>query len=470
MTDSLKILLVSAECDPYVKVGGLGDVTGNLPRYIKKLGHQIIIVIPLYSLIDYKRYGINPAIEEMKVKSGNDFLTCRVHSAYLKDDVPAYFIDYEPYFGRDGIYHDKNFNDYQDNPLRFTFLSKAALELCRVLNFAPDIVHANDWHTAVLAALLKRFCHDDPLFKSSASVLTIHNLAYQGMYDKYYFHMTGLGQEDFTTEKFECFDAVNFLKGGIYFADMVNTVSKGYVGILNGAEYSLWDPSIDPFIPANYTRNDLKGKNACKRALQNRMGMNTIDNEPVIGIIGRFAEQKGFYILSECLEALISGSEVQFAVLGSGDNQIEAFFSDLHHRYPGNLGLYTGFSEELAHLIEAGSDFFLMPSLYEPCGLNQIYSLRYGTLPVVRATGGLNDTVENYNPDTGEGTGFKFQEASCKAIYNTLNWVIDTYLNRKEHIAGMIQRAMIMDFSWESSAAEYVSLYVKALQNRESPQ
>jgi starch synthase len=487
MTGSLKILFVSAECVPFAKTGGLGDVTGALPRYLQRLGHSVIIVMPLYSFIDRHKYNIISAVDKMDVRMGDELISCSVCKTAQPDNVTVYFIDYEPFFSRENIYHDNDYNDYPDNPKRFTFLSKAALELCHELRYAPDIVHANDWHTAILPAYLKRLYVNDPFFASAASVLTIHNLAYQGRYDRYFFHYAGLDEADFTPEKFECHYAVNFLKGGIYFADMVNTVSRGYaaetrtpeggfgldhflnikgdhyVGILNGVDYSEWDPLKDRLIPANYSDDDLCGKDECKRVLQEQSDFRHDKSVALIGIIGRLVVQKGFYLLSQCIEDIIKNLNVQIVMLGSGDIQLERFYSGLQQHYPDKFNVTVGYDNELAHLIEAGSDFFLMPSLNEPCGLNQIYSLKYGTLPIVRATGGLSDTIENYNQDTCEGTGFKFREPSGKAIYNTVKWVLDTYYNRKLHFLRLIHNAMAQHFSWEESADEYVRLYHRAL-------
>jgi starch synthase len=490
MRGSLNILLVSSECVPFAKTGGLGDVTGALPQFLQKLGHNIIVVIPFYSFIDKKKHVFNVIIDKMNVKMGYENINCSVHKTTMPENVPVYFIDYEPFFGRSNIYHDNNFNDYPDNPKRFSFLSKAALLLCHELNFIPNIVHANDWHTAILPAYLKKIYKDDPVFSNTASVLTIHNIAYQGRYDRYYYGYTGLGEEDFAPDKFECFNAVNFLKGGIHFADMVNTVSKGYaaetktssggygldlflirkgdnyVGILNGVDYSEWDPVKDSLIPANYSYYNIKGKFVCKSVLQQQLGLQQTNKTPVIGIISRLVEHKGLYILSECIEDILNNMDVQFAILGTGDNQLETFYGNLQKRFPGKMGSFIGYDNKLAHLIESGSDFFLMPSLSEPCGLNQIYSLKYGTLPIVRATGGLNDTIENYNQDTGEGTGFKFREPSGKAIYNTVNWALETYYDRKPHLQQLIKKAMEQNFSWEKSAIEYVNLYTRAIENK----
>jgi starch synthase len=426
----------------------------------------------------------------MSVQMGQENIICDVHKTLLNENVPVYLIDYEPFFGRSNLYHDNDFRDYYDNPKRFTFLSKAALQLCHELRFSPDIIHANDWHTAVLPAYLKRLFKDDPVFSNTVSVLTIHNLAYQGCYDRYYYNYAGLWEEDFTQDKFECYNAVNFLKGGIFFADVINTVSPGYAletktpsggfgldaflnrkgdnytGILNGVDYKVWDPEKDQLIPVNYSVNNMEGKSECKKVLQEQFRLEQSGNTPVIGIISRFVEHKGFYILSECIEDIIKNMNVQFAILGAGESRLESFYGSLDQRYPGKTGSYIGYNNELAHLIEAGSDFFLMPSLFEPCGLNQIYSLKYGTLPVVRATGGLKDTVDNYDQETGKGTGFVFYEASAKAIYNTVGWILDTYFSRKPHMDGLIKQAMKQNFSWEKSAGEYVKLYLRALKNR----
>jgi starch synthase len=487
MAGKLNILIVSAECAPFAKSGGLGDVVGALPKYLEKTGHRVIIVMPLYSAINRSKYKIVPAFERLDVPLGNDLLPCSVYSAKLQGGVPVYFLEYHRFFSRPGMYHDAAFNDYTDNPVRFAFLSKAALQLCYLLSFKPDIVHANDWHTAILPAFLKRIYAGDPVFNETASVLTIHNIAYQGRYSRSSYFQTGLGWEDFTQEKFEHYGDVNFLKGGIHFADAVNTVSPGYAaetrvapggydleyflnmkgddytGILNGADYDHWNPETDRLIPSNYSRDDLAGKSTCKNVLQKQLGLRQNLEIPVIGVVSRLVEQKGFHIIAECIDDLMKKMAIQLVVLGAGDNELEDLFGSLPRRFPAKAGAFIGYDNELAHLIEAGSDFFLMPSVYEPCGLNQMYSLKYGTLPIVRATGGLNDTVVNYDQETGEGTGFKFHEASCRAAYNTIKWAIETWYHRRHHIEKLIHRAMEQHFSWDDSVKEYVKLYRKAL-------
>lgn len=486
MSSRLNILMVSAECAPFAKTGGLGDVVGALPQYLVRAGHRVIVVMPLYSVINRKHHHIVPAIDKLDVPVGNGVISCSVYSTSIHGKVPVYFLEHHQFFSREEIYHDAGFNDYTDNPYRFAFLSKAALQLCYHLRFKPDIVHANDWHTAVISAFLKRMFKDEPLFTDTASVLTIHNIAYQGRYNKAAYFSTGLGWEDFTQDKFEQYGDVNFLKGGIHFSDVVNTVSPGYAvetrtapggyglehflnqkgddytGILNGADYNHWNPETDKLIPANYSVDDLSGKAFCKNILQKQLGLKQ-NSEPVVGIVSRLVEQKGFHIVADCLDELLKKVNFQIAVLGAGDKGLENYFRTLPQRFPGRAGSYIGYDNELAHLIEAGSDFFLMPSIYEPCGLNQIYSLKYGTLPIVRATGGLNDTVDNYNQETGEGSGFKFWEPSCSAVYNTVKWAVDTYFQRKHHVKKLIANAMRQHFTWEESVKEYSRLYKRAL-------
>ena len=488
MAKSLKILFASSECAPFAKTGGLGDVVGSLPVFLKNLGHDVRIVIPKYSSITEDKYSIKSAFKKMNVQMGNTVEHCGIFKADLNGTVPVYLIEHDLFFNRPGIYHDSEFNDYYDNPMRFSFLSKAAIELCKKLKYKPDVIHSNDWQTAAIPAYLKKLYNDDPFIIDTASVLTIHNIAYQGRYSKYYFEYTGLPEKDFTPDKFECFGAINLLKGGIHYADMVNTVSRGYasetltreggygmdhflnirgqdyVGILNGADYSQWAPATDKNIPANYDLNDLTGKKICKKALQKKLNLEHIHNVPVLGIVSRFVEQKGLYILSECIEKIVTDMDVQFAILGTGDKHLEEYFGSLPEKHKGKIGCCIGYDNELAHLIEAGCDFFLMPSLYEPCGLNQIYSMKYGTLPIVRATGGLNETVEDYNPDTGEGTGFKFLEPNSNAIYNIIKLALLTF-NNKTHFEKLIQKAMKQHFTWEESAKEYEKLYRKAVNN-----
>ena len=485
----MKIAFLAAECVPYAKTGGLADVVGALPQVLRRMGHDVIVVMPKYGSINTQRYPMRPFLAPMGVWMGNAEEWCAIHTAD-NDGVPVYFVEAGKYFDRHGLYHDAAFNDYLDNPRRFGFLTRAGLQLCRDLGFAPDIVHVHDWHTALAAAYLKIWHWNDATLGRAASVLTIHNIAYQGAYGAEHYNYLGLQWPNFTPDKFEDHGKINFLKGGIVYADVVNTVSptyanetrtpagghglapylnnKGadYIGILNGVDYERWNPATDPLIPARYTRDDLSGKAECKRELQRRFRLDVNPNVPIVGVVSRLVGQKGLDLLAQTIERLMTNMLVQFVILGSGDKDLEAFYGGLPARFPGRIGSFIGYSDELAHWIEAGSDFFIMPSIYEPCGLNQMYSLKYGTLPIVRATGGLEDSVQQYDEATGSGTGFKFYEPSANAIYYATGWAVSTYFDRKPHLQQMIRAAMAQDFSWERSAKAYERLYERAIANK----
>jgi len=486
----LKIAIVASECVPYAKSGGLADVVGALPAALKNLGHDVIVVMPKYRAINVDKFKIKPCLSPMGVWMGDAEEWCAVHKTSTPAGVSVYFIEAEKYFDREGLYHDAEFNDFLDNPRRYAFLSRAALQLCIDIGFKPDIVHAHDWQTALIPAYLKVWHWDDPILGDAAGFLTIHNIGYQGVYSAEHYEYIGLQWGNFTSDKLEDHGKINFLKGGIQYADVVNTVSptysketrtpemahglapylndkgENYVGILNGVDYSQWSPEVDPLIPANYSIQDMSGKKSCKRELQKRLYLLEDVNTPLIGVVSRLAYQKGLDILSGAIESILENMYAQFVLLGSGDKDLERYFAHLPMRYPGRVGIYIGYSEELAHWIEAGADMFVMPSRYEPCGLNQIYSLKYGTLPVVRATGGLDDTVDQYDESTGGGTGFKFFEPSAHAIYYTVGWAVSTYYDRRDHWDQMIQRAMGERFSWDDSAKEYENAYQRAIENK----
>lgn len=485
----LKILMISSEVVPYAKTGGLADVVGALPQVLQRLGHEVIVVMPKYGSIDAQKFGLRRHWDSMGVWMGNMQEWCAVDVAD-NDGVPTYFIEHNNFFARPGLYHDDNYNDYLDNPRRFGFLTRAGLQLAQDLRFKPDIVHVHDWQTALASAYLKIWHWNDPLLGSAASVLTIHNIAYQGKYPASHYDYLGLQWGNFTPDKFEDYGAINFLKGGIVYADVVNTVSptyanetrtpalgyglapylndKGdnYIGILNGVDYTQWNPAVDNLIPARYTPDDLTGKRICKAELQRRFLLDDAPRVPIVGVVSRLVSQKGLDLLAGAIERIVENMVVQFVILGSGDKGLEAFYGDLPRRYPGRIGSFIGYNNQLAHWIEAGADFFIMPSIYEPCGLNQIYSLKYGTLPIVRATGGLDDTVIQYDERTGDGTGFKFWEPSSSAIFYTVGWAVSTYYDRPHHMAKMIHTAMLQDYSWEKSAAQYVDLYEQAIRNK----
>jgi starch synthase len=487
--DGLKILFVASECAPFAKVGGLGDVVGGLPKALRKLGHDARVLLPLYSQIDRARFGIRPVGNACVHMGAGVEHWIGLHDALLDNDVPVWFVEFDAYFGRPGIY-DGPAGHYMDNAFRYALLSKAALQICKDFRFIPHVMHSHDWPTAVVPAFLKTWDRVLSPLSNTASVLTIHNLGYQGKYDANVMPRLGLGPEHFTPDKFEDHGKVNLLKAGISFADALTTVSPAHAreilepvggqglamllndrrtdlfGILNGADYSQWNPATDSQIPARFTPKDLTGKAACKTALQRLFHLEERPDLPLFGIVSRFAYQKGFSLLREALPAALNNMAMQCVALGNGDLDTEDFFRYLGATYPGRANAHIGFSVELSHLIEAGCDFFLMPSLYEPCGLNQIYSLKYGTLPVVRATGGLDDTVQNYNEATGTGTGFKFWEPSARALYYCIGWAVSTWFDRPQHIVMLRQQAMAQNFDWATSAQRYVSVYQHALQKK----
>jgi starch synthase len=486
----MRILMIASEVTPFIKTGGLADAVASLSASFKRMGHDVRVVIPRYADLQMGDQSVEACLDSMGVWMGNALEWCSVRQVSGLGKVPVYLIEFDRYFNRPCLYHAPNMEDYQDNAARFGFFVRAALQMCIDTGFSPDIVHVHDWQTAAAPAYLKTWFWDNPILGRAASVLTIHNIAHQGAYDGGVYPYLGLGGDSFTADKFEDHGRVNLLKGGIHFADMVNTVSPtharevttpfggfglaprladrgdDFVGILNGADYTQWSPEKDPLIPARYSVEDLYGKTVCKRELQEEFHLAVDDHIAVVGAVGRFVEQKGFHLLAQAIDGIVQDMHVQFVILGSGQGYLEQFFGTLPGRYPGRAGSYIGFSNRLAHLIEAGCDFFVMPSLYEPCGLNQMYSLRYGTLPIVRATGGLDDTVDNYNEAAGTGTGFKFWEPAARGLYYTVGWAISTYYDRPHHIRSMIRAAMDKRFSWGDSARNYLAVYRKARENK----
>ena len=494
----MNIIFIASEAVPFAKTGGLADVVSSLAAYLHSNGHNVKIAIPYYKSIKDKtgdakgNFKVKPVLNSFCVHMGNaQEQWCGLFETKGLGNVPVWLIECDIFFNRDGIYHDKDYNDFLDNPSRYAFLSNAALRACIDTGFSPDIIHAHDWQTALSLAYTKTWYWDNPIVGRAATALTVHNAQYQGTYGKEHFNYMGFGWHHWTSDKFEDNGHMNMLKAGIHFAEVVNTVSpthaieisspysefglapyfsaKGdnFCGVLNGVDYTEWNPEKDPHVASKFSSSDLSGKKLCKKDLQNRFCLREDDSIPIIGIVARMASQKGYDLLTGVLERIIHDCEVQFAVLGSGVKGLEGYFGWLPAAYSGKIGSYIGYNEELAHIVEAGSDMFLMPSRFEPCGLNQMYSLKYGTLPIVRKVGGLADSVENYNPDTGCGTGFVFYDATPEAIYGTIMWAVDTWYNNKEHFIAMQKRAMEVDFSWDVAGKHYMDLYSKAIETRE---
>lgn len=486
----MKILMVTAEAVPFAKTGGLADAVSALAIQLTQMGHDVKIIMPRYYKIDRTKLELLKG--PLAIAAGTQEAWTAVYKTSMPgcDKLPVYFIEHEACFGRDGIYGTPFETDFHDNPYRFALLCHGAFQLCRKLNWYPDIVHAHDWSAALANVLVKNVCRYCG-FENTASVITIHNLGYQGVYGKEKFTDLGIDWGLYYGAGFESNGAINFLKAGISSADMITTVSPTYAqeiqtseggfgldgllrvrhdvvkGILNGADTTQWNPETDKCIPYNYSIKDMSGKAKCKEELQKKMGLEVNADIPIIGIVTRLVDQKGiaevFAPSYGSIYQICTKMKVQVAILGSGAAWCEKEINELQKKLP-NLRAYIGYNENLSHLIEAGSDFFLMPSKYEPCGLNQIYSMLYGTLPIVRRTGGLADTVENYNEATGDGTGFVFDQLTPRAVYDTVGWAVWAYYNKKNHIEKMQKAGMSKKFGWDIAAEKYLEVYSEALE------
>ena len=487
----MRILMVTSEFVPLAKTGGLADMVAALSAELVRMGHDVRVVMPRYYGIDIRALeGVNGPLG---VPLGFGEVWAGVYETRIgTPEVPVYLLDHQGLFGRDGIYGNRKEPDFQDNVQRFTFLCRGAFQLCKSLDWMPEVIHGHDWPAALAPVFLNTWEKTGP-FEKTGSVLTIHNLGYQGVYPKEEIHITQLDWEHYHGLGFEFFGKLNLLKAGLRNADILTTVSPTYAseiqtpehghqmdgllrhrsddlfGVLNGMDYQDWNPENDQLIPQTYSVGSMAGKAVNKAALQDAFGLPNDPKRPVIGIVSRLADQKGFGELCGpthgSLYDICSDYEVDIVILGTGDRWCEDELQELEGKIP-NLGVKLAFDNRVAHLIEAGSDFFLMPSRYEPCGLNQMYSLRYGTLPIVHRTGGLADTVENLDPETGEGTGFVFDLLTPRAIYDTVGWAVWTWYNRPDQIKEMRLRAMQERFSWADSAARYVELYQWAIDRR----
>ncbi len=484
--DSLKICFVSSEIVPFAKTGGLADVSGALGKYLHEEGHDIRLIMPLYSSIDLKSqdFRIIKSMQNLELWFGGVKKVYSVFTAKLpKTHADVYFIHCPSLFDRSAIY-----TDDADEHIRFALLARASLEICQRMQWAPDILHCNDWQTALIPAYLKSVYAWDKLFEHTKTVLTIHNIGYQGIFAADKVGELGLTEYSNLFDKDDLNSGlVNFLKTGITHTDKITTVSRTYaeeiqteflgeglnqllqsrqkdlVGILNGVDYDEWDPDTDKLIPYKYSESDLSGKEKNKIELLSRMKLKYNPEIPVAGIVSRLAEQKGIELLFSSLPFLLENYDIQFVVLGNGQAVYEKFFEDTRNKFPAKVAFFKGYNNELAHLIEAGADMFVMPSRYEPCGLNQIYSLKYGTVPVVRKTGGLADTVELYDRPTGTGTGFVFEHYASDALTWSLTFAIETF-RQKNAWKKLMLNGMKKNYSWEIQSHKYVDLYRELLE------
>jgi starch synthase len=492
MSKEMNILYVVSEVVPFAKTGGLADVAGAFPQAIKELGHEIRVNIPKYATFSERKYRIHEVIrlKDIEIPLGNSKYKSSVKSAFImnsKVKVQVYFLVNDKFYDRNGIYIDSNTKkDFNDNDERFAFFCKSTLETLKKLGWKPDIIHCNDWQTGLIPAYLKTIYKDDPFFKKTKTVFTIHNLAYQGIFPKESFDKTGLPNEIFNLHGVEFYGKINFMKAGIVYSDIITTVSEKYaqeirtkeeygcgleklldkrkkdlIGIVNGVDYSIWDPSVDTQIPVKYNFSTISKKVENKKALAKKFGLEFNENVPIIGMISRLDDQKGFDLIEQSIKDLVK-LNLQLVILGTGNKRYHELLQEWQKKYPKNIGIQLSYNEQIAHLIEAGSDMFLMPSKYEPCGLNQIYSLRYGTIPIVRATGGLDDTIEQFNSETEKGTGFKFVKYNGIDMIKSIKKAVQLYENKKLWCK-LIKNGMSKDFSWEVSAKKYVSLYKKLI-------
>ena len=481
----MRILLVASECVPWAKAGGLGDVVAALAPALAERGHEVRIVLPRYRSIDVMASGFVDAGSACIHMGEGIEQWVGVYEARLAGTVGVWLIECDRFFGGQGIYGSGAWDS--DEPMRFAFLSKAAIELALDRGFVPDVVHAHDWPTAVACAWVARADEVGlPGLSGAASVLTIHNVQYQGRFSSAVWPWLGLPAEWLSPEVFGDIDGLNLLKGGAALADLVTTVSPTHaremcgepgghglggffaaradrlVGILNGVDEERWDPATDPLLPAQYSAGDLSGKAVCRAELQACLGLEARSDIPIVGMVSRFAPQKGFDLAAQVVPAFVEGGAMQLVVVGSGDAATEAFVRALAERFPGSVGMFIGYSEDMAHLVEAGADLFLMPSLYEPCGLNQMYSMRYGTLPIVRATGGLADTVEDASEDGHRGTGFVFTEPTAEALEGALARALALWTEAPAVIERLRQRAMLGRHTWQAAALQYEQAYLAA--------
>jgi starch synthase len=486
----MRILHVASEVAPYSKTGGLADVLGALPRMLAALGHEVTVVTPRYRSIDPERFGLARRLRGLATPLGADTVAVGVYEGQAASTprVRVYLVDHKPSFDRDGIYGDAK-GDYPDNARRYALLGSAALALAAEFGAWPDVVHGHDWQAGPAILFAKQRWGDLPPPKT---VFTLHNLAFQGLFPETVVDELGLPRQYYNLDGFEYYGQASYLKAGLALADRLSTVSRRYAqeiqtaeyglgfdgllrartkvlhGILNGADYDIWNPEKDIHLPATYSAESLTGKRRCKAELQRELGLPVRADVPLCGSISRLTDQKGFDLILAALPTLLGprpadgagrdDSDMQYVVLGSGDPVLESAFRQLQTRFPKKLAVRIGYDEALAHRIEAGCDLYVMPSKFEPCGLNQMYSLRYGTPPIVRATGGLDDTIVDFDARSRSGTGFKLETYDADALVEAWRRALAAYRNEAD-FAALIKRGMTQDFGWSRAAEAYAQLY-----------
>jgi starch synthase len=483
--DRLRILFVASEVEPFAKTGGLADVAGALPKALERLGHDVRVFMPCYRGVERAAgTGLRTVVPRLEVPIGDRTVEGQLVEGHLGKAVPVYFLVQDRYYDRPSLYGTSE-GDYPDNCERFVFFSRAALAALPALDWMPHVIHAHDWQAGLVPVYLETLYRDVPAYRDVATVFTVHNLAYQGLFWHYDLPLTGLGWDLFTPAGIEFYGKINFLKGG-FFADLLTTVSPTYareiqtpefgegldgvlreraadlVGILNGIDYEAWNPATDAEIPKRYGPDDLDGKAACKAGLREEMGLADPGRAaPLVGVVSRLADQKGLDLVAAAVPTIVAAGG-QLVLLGAGDERYEREFTELARAHPRAVAVKIGFNAGLARRIYAGADCFLMPSRYEPCGLGQLISLRYGTVPIVRRTGGLADTIREWDPTTRAGTGFLFDALTPEDCREAVARAFAVY-RQPEAWSRLVRSGMAEDFSWEASAEKYVSCYRKAV-------
>jgi starch synthase len=489
MSGDPRILFLSPEAVPFAKTGGLADVSGALPAALEALGVDVRLVLPFYRTVREKGFKTGPPLKDLSVPLGKESLRAHVFETRTEEGLPVYLVEREDLYDRPNLYGNAG-GDYYDNLERFTFFCHAALRLTTALSFHPDVIHCHDWQTGLVPALVQGPYKNDPDLAGTPAVFTVHNLGYQGIFPADRLPVTGLSRDDFFhVDGLEFWGSISLLKAGIVYSDVITTVSPAYSreiqtpeygmgmegvlkkrraslhGILNGIDYRIWNPATDAHISANYSPGRMAGKGRCKDALISEMGLDpSLAKRPILGMISRLDAQKGLDLLVEILDDILA-LDAGLVVLGSGDEEIQQALRETSGRYPGRVGLFLGLNEPLAHRIMAGVDLFLIPSRYEPCGLTQMYALKYGTVPVVRATGGLDDTVIPYDPGTRTGNGLKFGPYRPEAFLAALREAVDLFQNKRLW-KGIVAGGMKADFSWDRSAGKYLKLYETLIRSR----
>jgi starch synthase len=482
----MKVLFVASECAPFAKTGGLGEVIGALPKALHRLGLDVRVVMPFYAGIPWHQFEALEGVLSVPMWFGTAHAGIRL-GRLPGSQVPVYCLEHHRYFDRPYLYGPP-LDAYPDNLERFAFLSRGALELTKALGWVPDVIHAHDWQAALVPVYVDTVEWAQPLH-GSATVYTIHNLAYQGAYDGGAMFVTGLGPEHYHSREFEHFGTLNLTKAALYRSTLLSTVSRTYareiqtpaygcgldgvlasrardlVGVPNGIDAHEWNPATDPHLAAHFDADDLAGKARCKAALQREAKLPVRPTVPILALIARLVPQKGVDVFAQVLDKILAW-DVQLVMLGSGDPEAERFFASRSRSGRDRFCAWIPFDDALAHRIQSGADFLVMPSRFEPCGLSQLYAMRYGTLPIVRATGGLVDTVRSYDEVNGDGTGFVFHDLDPQSLVDTIGWAVSTWYNRPAHIDLMRHRAMREDHSWEQAAREYVQVYLAAYARR----